>query len=236
MYTIRSIIPCNMLVDTDMGLIKVLQFLYQGDERYYPGIMKLLDVEENELIQYVLIHRDYYNPLSAIMKSEFMVNEDPDKLYEDLYRKHEEEILRLSTSTAIFDMVCKTFFVSNTIQFKILCNSELEKAEFLRRIRKLYNTDKIPADIEIVDGSKTISTKDFGNVYVKDIHELNRFNQPLEGKNILIGSYDFNREYNDEDEEYMNLPLIEFSQKYMSTNKLLFIDVYPKSIEDKSQD
>lgn len=233
MYVIKSIIPFSMLVDTDMGLIKYIQFTCQGDNKYYPGIMNMTGPEYTETLQYTLIHRHFFNPLSAIVKSEKMLTCRPDDMLKLFFSNDYEEILKLSTPTALMDVVCKSLFVSDTLQFNIICDSELEKKELIRRFEKHFNTTKFPAKITVTK-KNLIDTENYGNIYVKDVNELLQYKQPLEGKNILIGNYDFNKEFNTEDDEYMNLPIMDVVQKYMSNNKISFIDIYPMSIEKSS--
>ena len=115
----------------------------------------------------------------------------------------------------------------------MLCNDELEKEELLRRLRKIYNTQIIPLSI-LVDEKKNVCVYDYGNFYIKSVYDIDEYQGTIEGKNIIIGNYTFNKEYNVEKEEYDELPLLDIIDKYTECNKIQFIDIYPVSIEDEA--
>lgn len=230
-YVINSLIPYDMLVDTDIGLVKYIQFSCQGDEKYLPGVMEMTDVENTDTLKYMALHRNFHNPLSIIMDDASMVTCNPDELLKSFFDNYEDQILRLSTSTALFSMVCKSLFVANTLKFTVLCKNKAQEDDLMRRLRKRYEVENIPISTIIGDFS-SVKTKEYGNFYIKVVWDIDKYKPPMEGKNIIIANYDFNKEYNDKDEEFMNLPLMEVTNKYMSTNKIKFIDVYPESISE----
>lgn len=236
MYTIDSIIPFDMLVDTDMGLIKYIQFNFQGDDKYYPGIMSCVDPSNNEFLKTVLINRKFANPLSAIMKPEKMIVSKPDEMLDSFFRSSYDEILNLSIATAIFDMVCRSLFVHDTLRYTILCGNKKEEDFLRKKFKRRFKTDKIPVNI-IIGEPETVETKQFDTIYIKDVHDIDRYftNKPIpNGKNFIIAKYVFNKEFIVEKDEYVEIPLIGICNKYTETNKILFIDVYPVHINDKS--
>ena len=77
MYTTDVLVPFNLIVDTDMGLIKLLEFDYSNTEYFHEGILNT--EEENQ--QYLLNTRNNRNPLSIVFKKD-----DPE-LMDDLYKQ-----------------------------------------------------------------------------------------------------------------------------------------------------
>lgn len=235
MYTINSILPFDLMIDTDMGLIKHIQFRFQGDDKYYPGIMNCLNPDLTGFLQTALIHRKFANPLSAIMKPEKMIVSNPDEMLKSFFSESYTDILNLSGATGIFDMVCRSFFVADTLKYTILCKTEQE-SEFLKeKFRKRFRTDKVPCSV-IVGTSGSVDIKNFDTIYVKDVHDIDKYfekKRPPEGKNIIVAKYDFNKEFVPEKDEYLEIPLIEVCDKYSASNTISFIDVYPRFIEDK---
>lgn len=226
MYTIRSLIPFDLLVDMDMGLIKYTQIAFKDDPRlFYPELLKMIGPEHTPTLQYALVHRKFLNPLSAIVRQEKLITCKPDKMVSDILESSKKNVLRLSTTTGIMDMVCRCFFVSDMVQFDVLCNDEVEKEELLYRFKKRFNTDKIPANI-IVNSKERISLANYGAIYLKDVYDISKYRHPIEGKNIIIAKYDFNLEYDIEKGECLDLPKMDAINEYTSCNEIKFIDIY----------
>lgn len=232
---INSIVPFDMLVDVDMGVIKYVQVSSQGNNLYYPGIMEMIDSEFTPILESICVHRKFSNPLSGIIEQSKLLTCEPDKLLDSFFSSKEikELILKMSTNTAIFDIVSKSLFIQNALRFTVLCKDELEKEELLRRLRKIYNTQIIPLPI-LVDEKKNVCVDDYGNFYIKSVYDIDEYQGTIEGKNIIIGNYTFNKEYNVEREEYDELPILDIIDKYTECNKIQFIDIYPVSIEDEA--
>ena len=233
MYTVSSIVPFDLLIDTDMGVIKYIQFSkeYQRSGNFHRGLMEATSPELNKLIQNLLVNRKFANPISIIMKPEKMITSNPDKLLESLMKDEKiyDKILKLSTPTAIFDMVCRSFFVSDTLKYTILCSSDKE-AKFLKtKFNSRFKTDKVPATI-LVSTPDKVDLKHIDAIYVKDVHDIDKYFEKRRlpsGKNIIIADYTFNNEYVPEQDEYLHIPILEISSKYSGTNEISFINVYP---------
>lgn len=236
MYTVSSLIPFNLLIDTDMGVIKYIQFskAYQESGNFHKGIMEAVDPKLNEFIQNLLVMRKFANPISIIMKPEKLITSDPDKLLKSLLENEEiyNKILKLSTPTAIFDMVCRSFFVSDTLKYTILCNSDKEMKFLKKKFKSRFETDKVPATI-IVSKPENVDLKYIDAMYIKDVHDIDKYftNKKLpSGKNIIVADYNFNNEYVPEKDEYLHMPLLNVCAKYSGTNEISFINVYPAYI------
>lgn len=229
MYIIKSVIPFNLLVDIDMGLIKYVQIAFPKSNLFYPGLMDMIGSEHTEFLQYALINRKFSNPLSTIMKEEKMLTAKPDKMKEDILNTGYKEVLKLSTSTALFELVCRSFFVSDILQFDILCNSSIEENEIRRRVNMKYGTNKVPCNF-FIGSFEDVDINNYGTLYIKDIHDIDKYRGVIEGKNLLIANYQFNKEYNEKEEKYLEIPLMDVINKYSSSNDIKFIDVYPDDI------
>lgn len=226
MNIIRSIIPFDLLVDTDMGVLKYTQISYPPDFRdlFHSELMKLIGPEHNDFLHYILIHREFANPLTVIYKPEKMIFSNIDDLYEKIMDKA-EMVLKLSTSTAIMEMICKSFFVQDSLKFDILCKNKQEHDNLVERFNSYFETSKVPASI-IVGNPDDIDIDLYGNIYIKDIHDISKYKHPIEGKNIIIANYDFNKETNLESGEILELPKMDVIDDYTASNRIQFIDVY----------
>lgn len=227
MNIIRSIIPFDLLVDTDMGVLKYVQISYPptwGDF-FYPELMEMIDPEYNAFLQDILIHRSFANPLCSLVKPEKMIIAHPDNFYERLMEKEKNMILKLSMNTAIMEMVCKSLFLQDSLRFDILCKDEKESDELMTRFKKHFKTPSIPSSI-IIDKPEKVDMSKYGNIYLKDIRDIKKYKHPIEGKNIIIANYTFNKEVDPVTCEIEETPSLDIIGDYLSTNKVKFIDVY----------
>lgn len=227
MDIIKSVIPFDLLVDTDMGVIKYVQISYSQDYRdlFYPEIMKMIGSEHNAFLEHLLIHRSFVNPLSVLVKAQKMLVAKPDTMYEQLMEKSKDNILKLSMNTAIMEMVCKSLFLPDALRFDILCKDEKEKDELKKRFEDHFKTSKTPASI-IVGTPEELNHKTYGNIYLKNIRDIKKYKQPIEGKNIIIGKYDFNKDVDPLNGDIIEVPYLDIASQYTGTNKIKFIDVY----------
>ena len=122
MYTTDVLVPFNLIVDTDMGLIKLLEFDYSNTEYFHEGILNT--EEENQ--QYLLNTRNNRNPLSIVFKKD-----DPelmDDLYKQFIEKEYDNILQLSCNTSLANLAnALREDISQVIRLTILCQSKAEE-------------------------------------------------------------------------------------------------------------
>lgn len=215
MYIIKILMPFDVLIDIDVGLLNLIQFDYRNDIFFLPGMLDISDTNK----KYFMVNRQYRNPIMSIL------SEPSDDLANDFYNqfmdKEYEQILNLSPNTD----VCKVLEVmkkskSNIIRLTILCKNDNEKNIILKRHLN-YN------DIIIGDPS-TISLSDYGTIFVKDINDLDKYRH-IEGKTIYVANYGFNVII---DPNNINPVLpISILDKYSSQNEFYIYSVYNFSSE-----
>lgn len=218
-----------MLVDTDVGIVKFIQFTCQGDEKYHPDLMDKNGASYTKMIQCITYQRIYSNPLSTIMTSEAMIENDPDQLLKDLMDNNKQEIGLLSPNTGLMDMICGSIYVADTLKFTVLCNDQEESDSIRDRLEHRLGSSTFPISI-IVDDKCNIDPDIYGNYYIKDIHDLDKYKGPLVEKNLIIGNYRFNKEFNEDGDVYIDLPIMKVIHPYTERNKISFVDIYSQEI------
>ena len=211
MYTINVLIPFNMMVDIDMGLIKLLEFEYNNDEYFEQGILNAPE----EIQQYLLNNRTDRNPLSIVFKKD-----DPE-LMEDLYNqfmeKEYQNILELSCNTALVNIAdtLKTT-MDQIIRITVLCKSKTE--ENLLKLRK------IPLFRTLIMYPEAIDLSKYDTLYIKDINDLDKFKKNIFKKNIYVANYGFN--IIKDPEQVSPLLPAKVVYKYGGINEFYIVSIY----------
>ena len=211
MYTTDVLVPFNLIVDTDMGLIKLLEFDYSNTEYFHEGILNT--EEENQ--QYLLNTRNNRNPLSIVFKKD-----DPelmDDLYKQFIEKEYDNILQLSCNTSLANLAnALREDISQVIRLTILCQSKAEE-----NIIKLRN---IPHFRPLVSRPELVNLNNYDSLYIKDVHDLDKFKKEIFKKSIYVANYGFNIVI---DPEQVN-PLIdpETAYTYGGVNEFFVVSVY----------
>ena len=210
MYQLNVLIPFNMIIDTEMGLLKLIQFDYNNTEYFYPGIIN----GDDTFKKYVLLTRNERNPLCVAVKDEKM--DCADDLYKQFMEKEYNSILQLSPPTALRDVgsILRTS-IDKVVKINILCETDDE-------IELLVNR-QIPYD-DIVKGTpETISTSQYNVLFVKDTKDLTRY-KDVEGKEIYVADYEFNILRDPNNEDLLINP--EYIFNYISTNGFNIASIY----------
>lgn len=216
MYMLNVLIPFNLLVDTDMGLLKLIEYEYHNDEYFWPG---MIDCDDT-LKQFSLLSRTDPNPLSVVMKSE-----DPE-LQKDLYNQFMEKeyssILKLSSNTSLcaISSILRTS-IDKSVRVTVLCKSQ-EEADLIEKRR-------IPVENNILGEPETISLDKYNVLFLKDVEDIRRYKN-VDGKEIYIANYGFNMVI-EPDEEQPLLPM-EVLYDYAGSNEFSLISVYTFRPED----
>lgn len=214
MYRIASAVPFDMVIDTDMGLWKLIQKEYQNPRFFIPSV---LNERNMDIMKVVLTDRPFSNPLKLFMKPEYIG--EADALYDQFMKERYKEIVELSCCTGIFDIIRRSKSVDDTVKFDIYYKSDLERKTLLKRFGKYEITPSLKRYKEYTD----IPVKDdtYGSIYVKDYQDILLFNE-MEGKNIIVGKYRFNME-----EGLPNIPLKDITKEVILFNVVKIIDMYP---------
>lgn len=217
MYVIKVLMPFNVLIDTDVGVWKLIQDEYHNEVFFLPGMLDVLDVHK----KYMMMTRDTRNPLLTILTEPS--EELADDFYNQFMEKEYNSILEKSPTTD----VCKILDTmritkSNIIRLTILCKNEEEKQCILDR--------NIVHDSIIVGEMEKISLSEYGVIFIKDVKDLDSFRR-VEGKIIYIANYGFNI-YKDPESVNPILPF-EVIEKYSGENEFYVYSVYhidPKDV------
>lgn len=211
MYTLNMLIPFDLLIDLDLGLIKLLHFDYRNDEYFYTGILDGPD----DCIRYELLMRKDPNPLIIAMKNTDDV-ETMDSLYSQFMEKEYSKILSLSKGTSLADLTKLSSYDSDkVIRITVLCRSKEEEEVIRSRNINPYNT--------IISNPKDINLSDYNCIYVKNISDLDLYRK-VEGLTIFIPNYGFNL-IQDPDNISPGLPM-ELVTKYASDNEIKIFTIY----------
>lgn len=174
------IVPFNLLVDTDVGLIKYISENYNDPTVFYSG---LLSSPVKPLI-YLLYNRTIVNPLSVVSIDK--LNPKLDLYYDEFMDTKYTDIINNSITNNLFNAVKLWCNSDKAIRPTILCNSELESIT----ISKLLDSED---SFDTVIGTyKDITIKDNDPLYFKNYSDLLQSMGKIVGKNIYIAGYKYN--------------------------------------------
>jgi hypothetical protein len=178
------VIPFNLIVDTDVGLLKLINDRYHNTDVFH---WSLIDAPTKFQL-YMLYNRKYINPLTVIAK-----DRDNLELMNDYYKQFIENeyvyILRHSVMTRLYNVIKEGLRIKNLAP-TILCNSPLERTYLTKADPDTFNK----CNIVVANSYKDIIDDNKDPIYFKYIGEiLTNFNSAI-GKNVFIPKYRFNYE------------------------------------------
>lgn len=203
----------DMLVDIDIGLLRVIAKKYNDKRYFYEGILTDMTLDEQK---YILSTRTDFNPLSVLSKIEDI--DERYKLYEQIMDKEYINILNESVPTGIVELFRKYIYSSGVILPCVLCKNEDEE-KCIERILK--GIDKTTYGVEICKDISTFDASIFDTIYLKSYADILQFNN-INGKNIVISSCN----YNMMELEGELVPNPEISIEIVETNELTIINLY----------
>lgn len=173
------LIPFDCIFDLDYGLLRLIRCKYFdtdifSKEFFDDSVVGILNK---------LYYRDHQNPILMTLNSQNV--EVAQSLYDDFVKKEYNEIVRLSMSTEIFNLV-QIFHRSGEVRPTILYDSDFE-LEFMKNIPCLANVSKV----NIGEVSKNFDFyqqfffKDIDNIY------LERLKEDVFGRSAYIGGYKY---------------------------------------------
>ena len=211
MYMVTSTVPFNMIVDTDLGLWKLIQDQYPNTNFFYQGLIYERDLN---FMKHFMVSRMEKNQLKSLMKHDYV--SQADSLYDEFINTKYDEILRLSENTGIFELICRSKGVNDVMRFTVLCQNQVESDEIFKRFSK-YN---MKVSTIIYEDLKKVDISQYGSIYIKDIHDFFSYNR-VEGKNVIVGNYGFNLEGG-----VRNTTLLEPSGIITLSNVIQLVDIY----------
>lgn len=211
MYMVTSTVPFNMIVDTDLGLWKLIQDQYPNTNFFYQGLIYERDLN---FMKYFMVSRLDKNPLKSLMKPDYI--SQADSLYDEFMDTKYDEILKLSENTGIFELICRSKGVNDVMRFTVLCKDQREVDEVSKRFSKY----KMKVSTIIYEDFKKVDISSYGSIYIKDIHDFFLYNK-VEGKNVIVGNYGFNLEAG-----VNNATLLEPSRVITMSNVIQLVDMH----------
>ena len=208
---VTSTVPFDMIIDTDLGLWKLIQDQYPNDNFFYQGMIYERDLN---FMKYIMVIRKDKNPLKSILKPDYIKNAD--SLYGQFMKEKYDDILSLSTNTGIYDLICRSKSVNDVLKFTVLCKSQKEVDEVRRRFKK----HDIDIKTILYNDLSEIDISSYGSIYIKDINDFFLYRN-VGGKNVIVGNYGFNLEAG-----VANSPLLEPSAEISKLNVLQLVDMY----------
>lgn len=213
MYKTTALIPFDMVLDVEVGLIRLIKYEYSNNKVFDQVI---LSNDNNIFFKDILSKRKNKNPLTVIATDEYKNNLSLlDELYTQFMEREYKEILELSPPTSLFDMInISMVYRSSGISCSIWCKSILEHKEYTSRLGARCRS--------IIDEplAKNIELAVFGNIYIHDYPDILNFLN-LKGKNIFVSNY----RYNFEDDEKKIL-LQDVSDKIKNANTIKTINIH----------
>lgn len=214
MYNLDILIPFDLVVDLDMGLLKLVRFEYNNNDYFYKGILQGMD----DCLRYSLMTREDPNPLSIAA-----VNPDDHETLDEFYKQFMEreytKIMNLSQDTAISDLTKVSGMTSASdriVRITIMCRSEEEK--------KLINLRKMNPFRVIVSSPEKIDLSQYKALFVKNVYDLDMYRN-VEALNLYIANYGFNLVKDPLRSNAPGLP-IDIVAKYSKDNEINIFTVY----------
>lgn len=214
MYNLDILIPFELVVDLDIGLLKLVRFEYSNNDYFYKGILQGMD----DCLRYALMTREDPNPLSIAA-----VNPDDHETLDGFYKQFMEreytKIMNLSQDTAISDLTKVSGMTSASdriVRITIMCRSEEEK--------KLINLRKMNPFRVIVSSPEKVDLSQYKALFVKNAYDLDMYRN-VEALNLYIANYGFNLVKDPSHSNTPGLP-IDIVAKYSKDNEINIFTVY----------
>lgn len=178
MYIINVLVPFDVLIDIDMGLLKLIEFDYHNEDFFLPGILNTSETNQ----KYFLITRTSSNIVESLLTVED--KELAEDLYNQFMEKEYDNILKLSCNTSICDLtLLLRTNMNQVIRVTVLCSNEKEK--------KLIEDRRISVFRIIISDPDSININNYGTIFVKNVYDLDKYRK-VEGKTIYVPNYGFN--------------------------------------------
>lgn len=220
MYDIISLVPFDLVFDTDFGIIKFVQFSDYGKnlEPILNRVYWFRSHEYDSMICKLLSERKNPNPLSIMIDDTYLSHFSIANLTETFLKEYGADyIYKLSKKTALFDMIAvSSANMSEVVKFNILCENQAQKQFVNENFKEISNSFSIPTILK----SELKSLDNYGSIYVKNIYDLHGASKYVQGKNIIIINYPFNME------EDGFTPLVSELSELIGLNKIFTMDLY----------
>lgn len=205
-------IPFNMIIDTDYGVIQVI------DE-----VQEIPHLNKNQIKSFLLNRRNEnliseYNKIRNIQLIE--------SAYDLILDDHYKLVLSLSEITDIIGFVINThkFGLTRDLKITVGCDLDVEREFIQQKLQGIAFNCVMNSDIKL-DQFDYIMAKSLDESYADYLLDV----ENLEGKRIYVADYHFNTLYSEETHEHIIDPFVQM--KFESKGNILcLITPYNKKI------
>ena len=170
-------IPFNMVVDTDFGVIRIVEKFYNLSE--YPV----------NKIKSFLLKREIENPIYEYCELRGIECVEYSSLYNTILDESYEAVLKLSCFTDLLSFIMNTYKLglSNEMEITVGCNSESE-IDYLNSVISTDYTIRTELNMNLkLNKFDYIFTKCLDNFYVDYL-----INNKITAKRLYVADYEFN--------------------------------------------
>ncbi len=202
------LIPFDVIVDTDVGLLRYIYNSYMDPEIFNKDFF--FDKSIKQLVK-ELYKRKEVNPIHLCINPKY--KKSCDTLYEQFIDECYEEILDLSVKTEFYRLV-GLFKADSDIKVNIVCNFTME-ADILSK-------EELTKDCNIIMRRDIKSVDKYEQFYFKKYNDINPYLKCMKAKSIYFAGYMFNF---DDNGCVIDLPY----EIYLLGNRISVIDIYNRS-------
>lgn len=213
-YGSNILIEFDMIVDTEIGLLRLVREEYCDESVFYSGFLEL----DDHLLKGQMMERIEPNPLIVSMRDKNV--DRADSYYKQFFEKRYDDILARSCSTALLKLVKRFIDTEGVIRVTILCEDEKQKLI----IRELFKDCLMSLlNIEVIkDGVYDVER--FTELFIRDVRRLPRY-QNVSGKTIYLARYHHNLDPQLMEQKIL-YPIREYAILYGSVNQFKTVTLY----------
>lgn len=202
------LIPFNMIIDTDVGLLSLIYKSFMDPRIFNKDFFFGKTV--NQLVK-ELYYRKKENPLHLCINEEYV--DSCDNLYNQFMEQHYDRILNMSVITEFYRLV-GLFMEDSDIKLTIVCEKEKE----IELLRKQENTKA--CNIILADTLNPKTIQSFKQFYFKSIADATAYTKHMKDKTIYFANYAFNKNEEGRISSHPLIPLL------LENNVVNLIDIY----------
>ncbi len=178
----------DVLFDLDIGLFNLIKKEYRNKDLLH---IKLLDTIPMNELKYLCIHRQDPNPLSVIVNTDVVSEDDMDSLHAQFMYERYSDIVKYSIPTNVCKLLYRLANVDNNISTVYIACKDAEEVKQIRNILK--NLPKETYNfVPYHDLISEIDTSKYDTIFIKSYYDILRL-KDIEGKNIMVADCDFNK-------------------------------------------
>ena len=207
-------IPFNMIVDTDFGVVRLLEKV-QGTK----------PLSTNKIKSF-LLKRKNENPIPEFCELLGMGDEISSYAYEVMMDKFYTSVLKLSAETDLISFIINTykFGLNNEVEIVVGCDEEIE----IKYLNSLLRNMKLSINCIL---NSDVKLDEFHSIFVKVIDQAYIDyligTAKISGKRIYVADYSFNTLYDKESEQKIIHPMYQI-QLENEGNVLCTVSLYNK--------